>query len=194
MLFREENMIEQSSISTDNLRHEISIAGHLRIEGGRLLSDDERAAIVASLARAGGVAQPSSGTAVADRLLQMADNMGGPHAPELRALAKQLCGLAQAAPKPVAWRWCERPHNIWRVTDIKPFPKAGRLIEPLYASPVSSTSQGSAATKHSGTFLGYRDKHGNEMHCAQAFCPHQDKCRKGCICPVAVPSTHREGK
>jgi hypothetical protein len=156
MLFREENMIEQSSIGTENLRHEISIAGHLRIEGGRLLSDVERAAIVASLARAGGVAQPSSGTAVADRLLQMADNMGGPHAPELRALAKQLCGLAQAA------------H--------------------------SSTSQGSAATKHSGTFLGYRDKHGNEMHCAQAFCPHQDKCRKGCICPVAVPSTHREGK
>lgn len=40
----------------------------------------------------------------------------------------------QIAAEPVAWRWCERPHDIWRVTDLKPSPKAGRLIEPLYAS------------------------------------------------------------
>ena len=36
---------------------------------------------------------------------------------------------------------------------------------------------------NSGTFLGYRDKDGNEMHCAHAFCPHEvtGKCRSGCI-------------
>lgn len=40
---------------------------------------------------------------------------------------------------------------------------------------------------HSGTYLGYRDEHGNEMHCAHAFCPHQKKCRRGCACPVSRP-------
>ena len=48
---------------------------------------------------------------------------------------KRILALAQARQEPVAWRWCERPHDVWRVTEVKPFPKAGRLIEPLYASP-----------------------------------------------------------
>jgi len=38
---------------------------------------------------------------------------------------------------------------------------------------------------NSGTFLGYHDEHGNEMHCSNAFCPHQDKCLKRCIAPVS---------
>jgi hypothetical protein len=39
--------------------------------------------------------------------------------------------------------------------------------------------------ENSGTFLGYRDAHGNEMHCANAFCPDVKKCSKGCVQPVA---------
>lgn len=43
---------------------------------------------------------------------------------------------------------------------------------------------------NSGTFLGYRNAAGDEMHCANAFCPHPDKCSKGCANrkAVAVPS------
>lgn len=37
-----------------------------------------------------------------------------------------------------------------------------------------------------GTFLGYRDENGNEMHCANAFCPDQTACSKGCVHPVAI--------
>jgi hypothetical protein len=46
---------------------------------------------------------------------------------------------------------------------------------------------GQSSTMHSGTFLGYRDKDGKEMHCVNAFCPHEDKCRKGCANRVARP-------
>lgn len=37
----------------------------------------------------------------------------------------------------------------------------------------------------SGTFLGYRDKHGNEMHCARTTCG-DPACSNGCIEPVAL--------
>jgi hypothetical protein len=36
-----------------------------------------------------------------------------------------------------------------------------------------------------GTFLGYRDEHGNEMHCAHAKCISEVMCRKGCKSPIA---------
>lgn len=44
----------------------------------------------------------------------------------------------------------------------------------------------------SGTFLGYRDANGNEMHCRHITCPHEIDCRKGCSCPTAVPRPHRQ--
>jgi len=43
-------------------------------------------------------------------------------------------------------------------------------------------------TAHSGTYLGYKNEQGHEMHCANAFCPHQDKCRRGCSNRVARAS------
>lgn len=46
-----------------------------------------------------------------------------------------------------------------------------------------------------GSFLGYRDASGNEMHCRHMTCPHEIDCRKRCICPTAVTSKrHQEGK
>jgi hypothetical protein len=36
-----------------------------------------------------------------------------------------------------------------------------------------------------GTFLGYRNSEGLEMHCAHAFCPHAEKCKNGCTDRVA---------
>jgi hypothetical protein len=44
--------------------------------------------------------------------------------------------------------------------------------------------------KGTGTFLGRRDKDGNEMHCAHAKCPHESMCRNGCICPITL-KVHR---
>jgi len=43
---------------------------------------------------------------------------------------------------------------------------------------------GAEKTAHSGTYLGYKIG-GREMHCANAFCPHQHKCRRGCTNRVA---------
>ncbi len=57
------------------------------------------------------------------------------------------------------------------------------------AAAVAELAGNKKPRQHSGTYLGYRDEHGNEMHCSNAFCPHQDKCRKGCVAPVALPST-----
>jgi len=39
---------------------------------------------------------------------------------------------------------------------------------------------------HSGTYLGYKNVDGLEMHCANAFCPHPIKCRKGCANRTAL--------
>ena len=51
------------------------------------------------------------------------------------------------------------------------------------------------ASRNTGTYLGYRNDAGEEMHCANAFCPHQDKCIKGCISrkAVAMPSAQLGG-
>lgn len=40
-------------------------------------------------------------------------------------------------------------------------------------------------TEHTGTFLGYRDADGNEMHCAHARCISPEMCKGGCKCPTA---------
>jgi hypothetical protein len=55
--------------------------------------------------------------------------------------------------------------------------------------PIPSTDH-SEPTKYRGTFLGYRNDKGEEMHCANAFCPHQDKCHKGCVSPTPLSSNH----
>jgi len=47
---------------------------------------------------------------------------------------------------------------------------------------------------HSGTYLGYKNVDGLEMHCANAFCPHPIKCRKGCTSRVALPVLRPESK
>jgi hypothetical protein len=49
-----------------------------------------------------------------------------------------------------------------------------------HTSMLSSTDK-APPTKNRGTFLGYRNGNGEEMHCANAFCPHEIECRKGCI-------------
>jgi hypothetical protein len=36
------------------------------------------------------------------------------------------------------------------------------------------------------TFLGYRDKCGRKMHCAHTKCPHDDKCKRGCVDAIAT--------
>lgn len=36
-------------------------------------------------------------------------------------------------------------------------------------------------SSRSDTFLGCRNDEGDEMHCANAHCPHEEKCRGGCI-------------
>ena len=38
---------------------------------------------------------------------------------------------------------------------------------------------------NTGTFLGYRNDKGEEMHCAHAKCISLEMCLKGCRCPVA---------
>jgi hypothetical protein len=42
-------------------------------------------------------------------------------------------------------------------------------------------------TKNKGTFLGYRNSDGHEMHCAHAFCPNPIKCKSGCANRIALP-------
>ncbi|MDE2468162.1 MAG: hypothetical protein KGL35_05340 [Bradyrhizobium sp.] len=43
----------------------------------------------------------------------------------------------------------------------------------------------SGHTMNTGTFLGYRNDKGEEMHCAHAKCISPEMCLKGCKCPVA---------
>jgi hypothetical protein len=43
-----------------------------------------------------------------------------------------------------------------------------------------------------GTFLGYRNAAGEEMHCAHPKCISQEMCVKGCVCPTPKKETEDE--
>ncbi len=73
-----------------------------------------------------------------------------------------------------------------RMADLAQLREAAQAQQkPAAWGPITDVPQ---ASGHSGTYLGYRDQHGNEMHCANAFCPHQDKCLKGCARPISRPT------
>lgn len=78
----------------------------------------------------------------------------------------------------------DEPSAIWTFDDPSEIQEAFKLAKTALAAAPQAQAAGKLS---SGTFLGYRDEHGNEMHCANAFCPSQDKCHKGCVSTISRP-------